>query len=54
LPPNVAASLHARTGGRMRLATGDRIVVTLPDSPRRRIHLEAAQAALRELVTHAK
>jgi transcription-repair coupling factor (superfamily II helicase) len=50
LPAAVAASLHAQTRGRMRLMTGDRIVVALPDSPRRRIHLEAAQAALRELV----
>ncbi len=52
LPTTVAARLHQLTQGRMRMASGDRIVVTLPDAPRRRIHLEAGQAALAELVTY--
>jgi transcription-repair coupling factor (superfamily II helicase) len=53
LPPQIAAALHRETGGRLRLATGDRIVATVPRSGgSRHGQLEACQTALAELVTH--
>jgi hypothetical protein len=47
----VAAGLYAQTGGRVRLASPERIVITLPHAGPRRGQLQAAQDALGELVT---
>jgi transcription-repair coupling factor (superfamily II helicase) len=54
LSSEVALELEHRTEGRMRLVPrGDRVVVTLPSAKtNRRVHLEACQNALRELMTY--
>ena len=54
LSPEVAASLAAQTDGRLRLASGDRIVIALPEvTGKRRVQLEAAREGLRELTSRA-
>ena len=53
LPAEVAVNLHKRTDGQMRMAGADRILISLPDTPRRHEHLAACRDAMAELVTFA-